>query len=427
MPGKRRRASYERKGSINDPSLKRKDVSSVSNNAKENTTAESETQASTAANSTNNAGVNAASNVSPTTPSADENTASSENKGSTTFYGWLYKMTRRGRKYLVAQLGLVLPSIVLMLLGFKDLPRSVPLVNIIEQHPVGSPIVGGILLLLALIALIISFGPEPKDNGKAPNQSKDWRSRQWIIATVMSTTSFIVSSALLVIVLIRPPWCPSSFCPPPRVVIATNPQGAHDANLDTYFLTFQGSAIVIPGDPGHALADKISNQRSPGTVNAILLQKHQPSSLYRIVVMAQSLYQGRYSILLDQVALIVVDRPVIPRPLNVWVNNSLISYNVNRYEVVYNGEGPGTMLSARYLESPRGYTQLAPNEADQLDIEINSHVPVDLKFKIQVTYHIATETKRYMLRLPQVFEVVFADPSNWHQYQLQGEHFIAVR
>jgi S1-C subfamily serine protease len=244
------------------------------------------------------------------------------------------------------------------------------------------------------------------------------------IAAVLLVLLLLLPTA---VALIRPPWCPTILCPQPRVVIATNPQGIHDANLDIYFLTFQGNAIVIPGDPRHAPASEVSNERSPSTVNAILLQNHQPSSIYRTVLVAHSLYQGRYSILIDQVALIVIGQSVIPRPLNVWVNTSLVYYDVNRYRVFYNGEGPGAVLLARYLESPDRYTQLTRNEADQLDIQISSLVPADLKFKIQVTYHIATETNKYTLRLPQAFEVVFSDPSNWHQYQLRGEHFVAAQ
>src|SRR5437868_8324728 len=138
-----------------------------------------------------------------TTPNA------SEHKGSTTLYGRLYSLAKRGRTYLVTQLGIILPSIILMLLGFKELPQSIPLLTIVKQYPVGSPVIGGILLLVSLTALLISFGPEPKENGNVPKRSKDWPSWRWRIATAMSTTSFIFSSTLLAIVLIRPPWCPS--------------------------------------------------------------------------------------------------------------------------------------------------------------------------------------------------------------------------
>ena len=419
MPRKRTRASDGGRGQRKNPSQNRQQKGIPSNEEPGSRTSEGEMKADLVARSTNGASAvsSEGSTASPTIPS------DSEDKGKTSFYGRVYSLSKRGRRYLVTQLGVILPSIILMLLGFKELPKSIPLLTIVKQYPVGSPIVGGILLLVALIALFISFGPEPKEpkaSGNAPKQSNDWRSWRWIIATAMSTTSFIVSSSLLAVVLIRPSWCPASLCPQ-----ITNPLGVHDANLDMYFLTFQSSAIVIPGDPARASVTDVSNEKSSHTVNAVLLKNHAPSSIYRIVLVVRSLYQGQFNILIDKVALIVYDRPITPR-LNVWVRNPNEHFDVSRYGIVYHGEGNGAVLLATYQQSPNGFTQLAANEADQLDVQIKSYIPVDLKFKIQVTYHIATEQKTYSLQLPEIFEVVFSDLSNWHQYQLQGNHFVAV-
>src|SRR5712691_10660883 len=75
--------------------------------------------------------------TSPPTPSED---AKNEK---TTFYGMVYSLSKRGRGYLFSQLVLAIPSVVLILFGFKAFPSSSPLVTFIEQHPVGSPIIGG--------------------------------------------------------------------------------------------------------------------------------------------------------------------------------------------------------------------------------------------------------------------------------------------
>ena len=352
---------------------------------------------------------------------SDANTSTdrvSESKEGTTLYGRIRSLAKHGRKYLVAQLGLAIPSIFLMLLGIKEMPHSIPMLSIIEQHPVASPIIGGILLVVALAGLIISFSPEPGDRGNALKRGNNWHSRNWIIATAMSTTSFVVSSTFLAVVLIHPSWCPSSLCSD-----LYNPNGVHDKNLEAYFLTFESSAYAIPGDPAHTSLLDVSNERNPGTIGAVLIKNGKSTSIYRIVIMLRSYYQGKYSILIDQVTLIVADLPLLPRPLKVWPRGSNISYDASRYGITYDGEGKGSHLPTKDLRSQNGYTQLASQESDPVDVQIDSRVPVNLKFQIQVTYHIATDSMEYTLTLPQTFEVVFSDRSNWHTYQPQTGHF----
>jgi len=233
--------------------------------------------------------------------------------------------------------------------------------------------------------------------------------------------------------LLQPAWCSSTLCYSPIVAseVVTDSQGIHDANLEADFLTSESNTVVIPGNPERALPGNVSNETNPHTIGAALTSVAPPkntqlSSVYRIVLVVRNLYRGRYSILIDQVALTVIDRPVIPQPLNVWMNTSLVYYDTSRYGIVYDGEGPGIVLPTRYLASPYGYTQLVRDESDQLNIQISSQIPVDLKFKIQVTYHIATGPKT-LLQLPEIFEVAFSDQSNWHPYQLQSGHFVPTR
>jgi hypothetical protein len=377
-----------------------------------NTAQHSKDEASTVSRGGNNV------NVVPTS-------TASEHKGSTTLYGRVYSLAKRGRGYLVTQLGLILPSIILLLLGFKELPRSVPLLNIIEQHPVGSPIIGGILLLVAMIALIISFGPEPKNSGNTPKRSKDWRSWRWMIATAMSTTSFIISSTLLAIVLIRPPWCPSSLCPLPQFVVATNPQGIHDDNLDMYFTTLQSTSFVLPDDSLHHPLNKLPESKNPGSIGAVRIDKGKPSSVYRVVLGVHSLLQNPRNILIENVALVIASLPPIPHPLNIWNSGSRIDYHTNPYLVSYRGLTGQRILVASYVSVQPVHVELSPGEPDQLDMQVSSRVPVDLRFRCQVTYHVAGESRLHILVLPMIFEVVFSDSSNWHEYQLRNGTFVA--
>jgi len=73
---------------------------------------------------------------------------------------------------------------------------------------------------------------------------------------------------------------------------------------------------------------------------------------------------------------------------------------------------------------PYARVQSTSGESDQLDVQVRSHVVADIQFQMQVTYQIATESQKYTLTLPTVFEVVFSDAENWHLYALQGGSFV---
>ena len=341
-----------------------------------------------------------------------------EKKKSNTFNRWLYNQSKRLRRYLVAQLILVLPAIVLLLLGFKDLPKSVPLLDIMKQYPIATPVIGGVLILLFLPMLIISFGPEPKDDNTISNTSPN---RWWIIASALSATSFVLSSTLLIIVLIRPPGCPTVLCSPPQTItqVVTNPRGVHDANLEVYFLTLQSTFFVIPGNPS-----QYSQNDLPQNTGAVRLDGKPSPSLYRVVLGVHSLQQGRYGLLITQVALEIRQVPLMPRPLNVWAAGSSLDYHTNPYLAVYKGQIPGDTLPASYLPIPYAHVQLSPGEADQLDIQVSSQVLADIQFRVQISYRITNEAQMHSLILPATFEVMFSDQSNWHEYQLQNGHFV---
>src|SRR5205807_373882 len=114
-------------------------------------------------------------------------------------------------------------------LGFKELPKNIPLLEIFNQFPITTPIIGGMLLVVNIAAIAISFGPEPKGLPPGPTANPEIRNQLWKVATIMSTASFLLSTCLLAIVLVRPTWCPPSLCQP---VAAVNPNAVRDENLE---------------------------------------------------------------------------------------------------------------------------------------------------------------------------------------------------
>lgn len=326
---------------------------------------------------------------------------------------------KQGGKALLWFVNLIAGGVLSILIGLNTPASSftsIPVVAFILNNPLLSLIITGFAVLLTLIASLIFFKLTSSDNQYLFNIPV----HPWSLVTGTSTVSFLLCFALLVVVLAKPPWCPSSLC-----TQVTNPQGVHDANLDAYFLTFESNTFTIPGNPANTYSQDISNETNPNTTGVVDMKNGKYSSDYRIVIVVHSLYQGRYSILLDQVNLVVEKQRLIPDPLNVWLKQANVTYEASRYVVTYRGQGNTSILPAKYIYTPGGYTQLLSMESDQLDIQVGSIVPVYLQYKIQVTYHIATDIEKHTLTLPQTFNVIFSGSSNWHMYQLHAGHFVA--
>jgi hypothetical protein len=139
------------------------------------------------------------------------------------------------------------------------------------------------------------------------------------------------------------------------------------------------------------------------------------------------LQQSGYEIYIEHVILLVKQVPPLATPLNVWTAGSL-NYTSSPYSVTYNGEGPGTMLPTKYVPVPgvtHTHQRLQPGEADAIDIQINptANLQADLQFQVQIVYKLANENQEYRLILPNIFEVVFSNASNWHPFHFQNGHF----
>lgn len=351
-------------------------------------------------------------------------TPSTDNK---TLYSQVYQLSKSARKYVSKQLPLIVPAIFLMLLGFRPLPSSIPLLNIVEAHGVASPIIGAILAVVFLAAMFISFLPEPrgKNGDNTPKRSSRWRIRPLVIATGMSTASFVISSTLLVIVLIRPAWCPNSLCFFPQIPA----YGPHDANLEVDFTAIQSPTYVLVNTPstyslGSKNLPKSDDQRSVG---AIRIDERKLSSPYLIAFNVHNLRSAGFSMIIEQVALVVEELPSIPHPLNVWSQPPSVVYQSgNLFRVTYAGQDVHTVLPATYIPQPGGQMQLKPLETDSLLLQITPHliVATALRFSLQITYHIANELRRYTFNPGYVFEVIFAKVSNWNTYHLQDGQLV---
>jgi len=312
------------------------------------------------------------------------------------------KVWARGVAGITSFLGVTLVSV---LFGFAPVPASSPLLDLIRVYPLLSILIGGGVIAASVAALLFSRGPEP--TGTVP-QADQQLQRRLVFSNLLATTSTTLLILLLSVVLIRPPWCPMALCP-------VNPvyPGVHDANLDLYFTAVQSNVHVIPGDPA-----QYSLKNLPRAMNALELDNPQQPP-YRVVLGIHSLQQGRFGLLIEEVDLVVVQVAPVPMPLNVWVEQQR-TYDTNVYQVSYSTQGPGDLIPSTYVTFPDGNVQLVPGETDEIDLQVLPEVAVDLQFRIQVTYRVSNESQEQSLTLPNRFELIASDASNWHLYHLQG-------
>lgn len=330
-----------------------------------------------------------------------------------------YKLARLWERGLLTLAGIIMAGIISFLLGFNPVPQTVPLVAIVQRYPLAALVVGGILLFATFSALQISRQPAPKDDGDdaEPDLSAGWHLPRLLIATAISTASTTLFLALLAVVLLRPAWCPVALCPAPKVIAITNPHAAHDSNLEVYFTALQSDTFVIPGDPA-----RYTLGNAPQSIGAVRYDVKTPQ-VYRVVFGIHSLQRGRFGMIISQVALVVAQVPPTPQPLNIWDKGAALNYNSDPFLAKYVGQEQGAIIPAVYTPLPGTHVQLNPGEADEVDLQVASRVPVDLRFQVQVTYRVTNESVEHTLTLPQTFEAVFSDGSNWHPYQLSG-HFV---
>lgn len=321
----------------------------------------------------------------------------------------VHRLAKFWVRSLFALAGIILAGIISILLGLNTTPSSIPLVNLVRQHPGISLAIGIVLLLLTLVAVVIQRTERAQHEDQGPGVEIALSPSQLLASLAISTISTILFIGLLSTVLVRPSWCPATLCPAAHIVTR---QGAiNDGTLEMYLTAIESAWYVIPGGPSKYAPGKL-----PESIGAVQIGTQAGAAPYKVVLGIHSLQQGQFGIIVQDVSLVVVHVSVTPRPLTVWHPGISLDYSSNPYEVNYIGQQTGAVLNAVYTPLPRAHVQLMPGEADDLDIQVVSPVPADVQFRVQVRYRVTNESVLNTLTLPQVFEVIFAPASNWNVY-----------
>lgn len=222
-----------------------------------------------------------------------------------------------------------------------------------------------------------------------------------------------------------PTWCPSWICPTSHLISKTIPllhaEDVYDNKLEIYFKAIQSTSYVIPGDPAHYSLNNL-----PESIAVLPPDGHNSTLLYHLILGLQNLKQGRFGMTIEQIDLVIEHVSPVPQTLNVWKYTSPIDYgNNNQYQAFYAGQPNNAILLTDFLRyTPgNGFVRLSPGETDSIDIHIVSRLEATIQFSVQVIYRVDDELQAHWLRLPYLFEVIFANPSKLHLYHLQDGHF----
>jgi hypothetical protein len=294
----------------------------------------------------------------------------------------------------------MLSTLLTTLVGFGSYNSQAPFPMFVNQHLFLVPFVGGLVVVCVCAWLLAR------------------RSRAGVaLAAALPVAGYVLFGLLLLLVVAHPSWCPRSLC-----TIVTNPHGANDGTLEIYKTAVQSAAYVMTDNPS-----KYSLSNLPQSIAAQRIDVGTSEYPYRAVVSVHSLLSSGYSILIERVEVVVTQVPVTPNPLNVFIRGPSTVYQTNVYSVLYQGEDVGVSLPAVYRTVPLGHLVLAPGETDTLDLQVNSSVPADLRYRVRVTYRVANEAAEHSLTVPDTFEVVFANGANWHPYQLTNGQLISSK
>ena len=345
----------------------------------------------------------------PYAPRVVSKTTNNKEQVTTTHPHWFFHLAKLWRQGLVILFTIIAWNIVATLLGFSPFPQSSPLVIFINLNPIVSLVIGGLLLVVSFAALLVRYLPEPQ------GVSKSWLLPRWVCSTLIPIISFSLFFLLLAAVLIRPVGCPPLICPTSQRILIFHPQSIHDDNLELYFIANQSSYYAIPNNPTHYTQGNL-----PMSIPALHTDGENSMLLYHLIVGLNSLQRGRFGMVIEEVNLVILKVAPLPHPLNVWSNTLYVHYeNENQYRALYLGQQADAIITADYLRFQFGFVQLKPGETDQIDVHVVSRVEANIWFTVQVIYRIANESQLHTLRLPQQFEVMFANKSDWHLYQIR--------
>jgi hypothetical protein len=322
-----------------------------------------------------------------------------------------YRLAQLWVRSLSAVAGTIFLGMVSIVVGLASPVGDSPAVDFLHQHAGAALAVGSALVLATLAAVLILWGPASAEGGPAPAPPPV--AARLVLALALSTISSALFIGLLSLVLVRPSWCPQALCP---TVAITRAGSIHDDNLELYFTALQSDWYRFAGDPS-----QYGETTAPRSVGALRLAD-APTHPFRVVLGIHSLQDGQFGLVIERVQLTVTGVPPITQPVNTWFAGRPATYTSQLFTIPYHGETAGTMLDATYAAT--GFVQLVPGEADSLAVEIDPHTTADLHFQLSVTYRVTNESQLHTLTLPQVFEVIFSDDSNWHPYHLQNGQFV---
>lgn len=307
-----------------------------------------------------------------------------------------------------------------VLFGFNSLPSSIPLLGLIRAHPpLGIGLVALLLALLIFAPLLGWGGGSAHADTTPPIARTAGVSRRLLMATAVSTVTALLFVSLLGTVIVRPAWCPTQICPGP----VTNPLGANDGTLEVIYAATQSAFSVIPGD---VTSYSLARNNLPHGIGAARIDAAGGAAYsqpYRAVIGVHSLQLTPGSgLVIEQVSVVLDAVAPAPSPLNVWSPGAPNDYSSNPYLAVYHGEPAGAHLVASSQRQPPTHTELGEGQSDELDIQIMSATPVDIRFHIEVIYSVKGGAPLAVLALKKhEFEVAFGDASNWRGYRLGSD------
>ena len=289
------------------------------------------------------------------------------------------------RNHLKTFIGNLICTIFITLLGLNSPAMSIPFLSIISLHRTVSIFILPLLLLYFFRVLLLKSETKQKVGHR-----NHLISRPLMMVNILS---YAISSFLLFMLLLislRPGWCPSIVCPTQRLPI--HPQGSHDDKLEMYPIerqSIQSRWYVIPGDPTHYRQSQL-----PESIGALKTDGQSSFPLYHLTLGLHNLQEGAFrhdnregrayhptggshTAPTQCMALPFFGRPrrrqSVPSSLR--------------------GARIGTILSTKYLRFKNGYRILYsnPGETDRINIHIVSWVEADIQFAIQVTYRVNNE------------------------------------
>lgn len=257
-----------------------------------------------------------------------------------------------------------------------------------------------------------------------PSQSKNVPKKRLLISTAI-----LLVLAISLIPFLPLPTCSLIFCHSlPQSTKQPSPQNGgevQDQNLSIELIDVVSPSFVFLDNPNH-----YSGSNTPPTNMSAVLLPTNTVSYCHIIVAVQNVRLGGVDILIDDAALKLLSIPETPRPLRVWTSGVSTTYNTYPYPVTYQGQSLDQLPNQLLYAVPPQNVILGParnshsGESNQLSIQVMPTVTAYLWFQIQVSYQIGDAAKVYILTLPQIFQVVFSDASNWQEYILQNGSFV---